>query len=47
MVEEDLVLVLVGSSGLVIYDEDGTRGTFLLSFFDTIYRGNEGGGAGG
>ena len=31
MVEEDLVLV--GSSGLVIYEQDGTRGKLFLSHF--------------
>ena len=35
--EEDLVLV--GSSGLVIYDQDGTRGKLLVSFFVTLCRG--------
>ena len=34
MVEEDLVLV--GASGLVIYDQDGTRGKLLVSFFVTL-----------
>ena len=37
MVEEDLVLV--GASGLVIYDQDGTRGKLLVSFFVTLCRG--------
>ena len=36
MVEEDLVLV--GASGLVIYDHDGTRGKLLVSFFVTLCR---------
>ena len=35
MVEEDLVLV--GLSGLVIYDQDGTRGKLLVSFFVTLW----------
>ena len=37
MVEEDLVLG--GSSGLVIYDQDGTRGKLLVSYFVTLCRG--------
>ena len=37
MVEEDLVVV--ESSGLVIYDQDGTRGKLLVSFFVTLCRG--------
>ena len=37
MVEEDLELV--GSSGLVIYDQDGTRGKLLVSYFVTLCRG--------
>ena len=35
--EEDLVLV--ESSGLVIYDQDGTRGKLLVLFFVTLCRG--------
>ena len=34
MVEEDLVLV--GSSGFVIYDQDGMRGKLPVSFFVTL-----------
>ena len=36
MVEE--YLVLVGASGLVIYDQDSTRGKLLASFFVTLCR---------
>ena len=36
MVEEDLVLA--GASGLVIYDQDATRGKLLVSFFVTLCR---------
>ena len=36
MVEKDLVLV--GLSGLVIYDQEGTRGKLLVSFFVTLCR---------
>ena len=37
MLEENLVLA--GSSGLVIYDQDGTRGKLLVSFFVALCRG--------